>query len=195
MVQLHGRWSSLAVQKYLQDAPLLMVPGVVARALSSGEAAAHGTAEHGVLVADAPRSQEATSAQDGADAQGAAESCLPARRDAEIEALRLQFSARTQEASRSLVVNTRTRRAHRPDESESATRPELWSTACGISYGNTRFFRQKCRRCFQGLGCSDDEGGSSSGNDSSSVLTSSSSRLHESVFGRQWSVCRGKIVL
>ena len=37
MVQLHGRWSSLAVQKYLQDAPLLVVPSVVARALSSSE--------------------------------------------------------------------------------------------------------------------------------------------------------------
>ena len=43
MVQLHGRWSSLAVQRYLQQAPLLMVPSAVARGLASGVPAERGS--------------------------------------------------------------------------------------------------------------------------------------------------------
>ena len=47
MVQLHGRWSSLAVQKYLQAAPLLLVPGTVARALVAGPQAGSAGADPG----------------------------------------------------------------------------------------------------------------------------------------------------
>ena len=191
MVQLHGRWSSLAIQKYLQGAPLLLVPGAVAQALSSGVVAERKPPDLGGVLEDPTAAPGADRDQRAKPAQRDAESCMPARPAADIEALRLQFSdftARAHEGAQTLIVNTRSRRAHLPDESESTSRPELWSTACGILYGNTRFFRtsaerpewQRCRRCFPPSGAAprrntDAGGDSGSDADSSSVLTSSSS--------------------
>ncbi|CAE6912109.1 unnamed protein product [Symbiodinium sp. CCMP2592] len=125
MIQLHGRWSSLAVQKYLQEAPLLLVPGAVSRALSSGEVAHRPREGPQGLLASTPSQPVIAATSDGSAAQPVAESCLPDRRAAEIEAMRLQFSdftSRTQDAAETLVVNTRT----------SAARPE-WP---------------RCKRCF-----------------------------------------------
>ena len=109
---------------------------------------------------EGPHGSREVAAGQGDEAQAAAESCLPAWQNAKIEALRLQFSdfaARAQEASRPLVVNTVTRGpGERIVQMSRRIQLELWSTACGILYGNTRFFRtsadrpewQKCRRCF-----------------------------------------------
>ena len=219
MVQLHGRWSSFAVQKYLQAAPLLLVPGTVARALVAGppvETAGLGGVEGSDprcsckpsvgslvktlpipgagqprLVACDPSPSLGPGQSDQADrAQREVQSCLPHRADADLAALRLQFTdfkdRHGQEAT--LIVNARSKRAHLPDEEESSVRPELWATACGILYGNTRFFRTsasrpewpRCKRCFppegqtsSGPEAADDD--QSSGGDTSSSLSSSSS--------------------
>ena len=182
MVQLHGRWSSLAVQRYLQSAPLIVVPSTVARALSSGQAGeplVDRQAGASAPVVVEPR--EAAKTTGPSEAQ----SCMPARPDAEVEALRLQFSDfvdRTQEEQRALVVNTRTKRAHLPDANESEARPELWATACGILYGNTRFFRTsaarpewaRCKRCFPESREAGDEPGEEPGDSSSDARSSSS---------------------
>ena len=159
MVQLHGRWSSLAVQKYLQAAPLLLVPGTVARALVAGppaETAGLGGVEGSDprcsckpsvgslvktlpipgagqprLVAGDPSPSLGPGQSDQADrAQREVQSCLPHRADADLAALRLQFTdfkdRHGQEAT--LIVNARSKRAHLPDEEESSVRPELWAT-------------------------------------------------------------------
>ena len=113
----------------------------------------------------------------------AAQSCLPPRGAAESGALRLQFSEfreRTESENKTLVANTRSRRALKPDGAEESTRPEMWATACGILYGNAGLLRARCKRCFPGES-SDVQGGvggesaSSSDDDASSVLSSSSS--------------------
>ncbi|CAE7460584.1 unnamed protein product [Symbiodinium microadriaticum] len=188
MVQLHGRWSSLAVQRYLQSASLLVVPSTVARALSSGRAREHSVDQQlGVRDPQLVAPREAASTAEPSEAQ----SCMPARGEAEVAALRLQFADfvdRTHAEDQALVVNTRTKRAHLPDANESQARPELWATACGILYGNTRFFRTsasrpewaRCKRCFPDPGIpgaepGERQGDSSSEDGSSSSLPSSSS--------------------
>ncbi|OLP77802.1 hypothetical protein AK812_SmicGene42098 [Symbiodinium microadriaticum] len=165
MVQLHGRWSSLAIQKYLQAAPLLLVPGTVARALSSGQPTEPARVERQPMIVDSSASSRAPQAA-AEQAQPAVQSCLPARGDSDLAALRLQFSdfRDRQSQERTLIVNARSKRAHLPDDGEASNRPELWATACGILYGNTRFFRTsssrpewpRCKRCFpaQGQGSS-----------------------------------------
>eukprot|EP00439_Symbiodinium_sp_Y106_P035487 s3692_g4.t1 len=70
LVQLHGRWSSLAVQRYLQEAPLIQVPGVVSQALSSGPQV---RPEEPSLIPD--RAQEAELTSDGQ--LQAVSSCAP----------------------------------------------------------------------------------------------------------------------
>ena len=187
MVQLHGRWSSLAIQKYLQAAPLLLVPGTVARALSSGQTSEPARVEQQPMIADSSASSRAPQAV----AEQAVQSCLPARGDSDLAALRLQFSdfRDRQSQEQTLIVNARSKRAHLPDDGEASNRPELWATACGILYGNMRFFRTsasrpewpRCKRCFpaQGQGRSDhedaEEDPSSDGASSSSLSSSSSS--------------------
>ena len=153
MVQLHGRWSSLAVQRYLQAAPLLLVPATVARALASGESATQessGAAAVALSSAVEPPHQRPPEPAGGR----VAESCLPDRDAAELSALRLQFADFKQrsEAGGTLVVNTRSGRAHKPDSAEERTRPEL---------------------CFPAT--EDDVQGDGSDDDASSVLSSSDS--------------------
>ena len=192
MVKLHGRWSSLAVQRYLQAAPLLLVPSTVARALSSGQAR-EPPVDHQLAVRDPSSNSDlvAPGAAAGRSEPREAQSCMPARGEAELAAMRLQFAdfvGRTDAADQMLAVNTRSKRAHVPDADEPRARPELWATACGILYGNTRFFRAsasrpewaRCKRCLPEPGKaraepSDGAGDSSSSDESSSTLSSSSS--------------------
>ncbi|CAE7815603.1 unnamed protein product [Symbiodinium sp. CCMP2592] len=193
LVQLHGRWSSVAIQKYLQEAPLLQVPGTVAQALSSDD------------PLPPPRLRVRVAADDASvqarGIEGDLESCAPPanggselRGPAQQEAAALQIEFRpmrdAMEAVETLVVNTRTRRAHKPDSNEQTTQQALWTTSCGIAYGNSRFFRTRsdrpewarCKRCFpsQDLSAADDNpesdpesAGSSSSLDSSSSSSSS----------------------
>ncbi|CAE7666505.1 rlmN1 [Symbiodinium sp. CCMP2592] len=171
LVQLHGTWSSDAIQRYLQAALLLQVPGVVAQALSAGP-------QQMTTAATSPvTGLEGLGAQGGqASVNPAVDSCAPPIADSplaggssprDVAALRVQFRSLTEGA----------------EETETL----IPATGCGILYGNARFFRTradrpewaKCKRCFPPDSVPVEgalDGSESEGADPSSLDSSSSSR-------------------
>ena len=171
VIQLIGRWSSTAVERYTQQAPLAVAPGIPAQALTAGgdqpnavlgpAPAQLGNTQAAAAICDAtPGGQDSTAtpveplAVWGVPAVDFSAE-LPA-----IENIPAPISAEKAIAptdqSTQYVMNCRTKLLHKPAADENTTERAEWQARCGWPYGVRQFFRlndlppapSMCRRCF-----------------------------------------------
>ncbi|CAE7572973.1 CLASP [Symbiodinium sp. CCMP2456] len=169
VIQLLGRWSSRAIERYTQAAPLVLAPGAVARALGSRQAPGapvssgdpRRQAEMQLAISDAPPAEEDRRAHGPPSAQLAAQGEGP--ESPAFECVPDLAPARAVPQGDAgpdhYVYLARTRRVHRPDAQEAMADRAAWRAAgCGWPYGCRQFFRLSapppgaalCKRCFPG---------------------------------------------
>ena len=161
VIQLLGRWSSWAILRYTQSAPLAMAPLAPAQALAAGAAAAlpaivdltHDEGPSGPPVE--------ASQQEGGDA--AASLAAPPSPQSDLpgivflEAPDVASAIPPVEEENTFIMHRRNRRLHRPDPHESSKDPLLFKARCGWPYGVRSHFRlsaeppdpRRCKRCFR----------------------------------------------
>lgn len=190
LIQLLGRWSSTAVERYTQQAPMSVVPDIPGQLLGG----------RGVMDLDT-RHHLGGSTQQAVDprpnaGRGSSETASSLSGVAPPQLQKLQRQVRALESElqslrdlvpkplQTLILRHRSNIVHLAAVDEVANEPSVWVTRCGWQYGTRRFFRvaaigdslRKCQKCFQDgerktSHVSDDEGsgsGESSGSDSSS---------------------------
>ena len=198
LIQLLGRWSSMAVERYIQMAPLSIVPEVPAQVLSNFECPGEDATR---LAWHATHSRPST-AQAATPFLGVSANADVQAAQAPLTALELDPSALTRVSAleaavialqsamvppeRTLVVRARSRKVHLAQLDELQNPPAFWRAKCGWAYGNSDFYRvqqlsiehSKCRKCFSddpGTTADDDE----SASNSSGVSTSEDSSDEE----------------
>ena len=156
VIQLIGRWSSTAVERYTQQAPLAVAPGIPAQALAAG-----GDQPNAVLGPAPAQLGQDSAATPGEPmvAPGVPAVDFSAELPA-IEFIPVPISAEKAIAptdqSTQYVMNCRTKLLHKPAADENTTERAEWQARCGWPYGVRQFFRlndlppapSMCRRCF-----------------------------------------------
>ena len=172
IIQLLGRWSSTAVERYVQAAPLAVAPEIPGRVLSDGGA--------GAAAPDEARRATAGGVAPSEPAQDRPRpKAVPATPGEQVDyspAVQLvEAPPRGQgpgvgddpTAREDLIYNEKGTKVHRPDPAEASTEPFLWRSRCGAwPYGIRRFFRVSekpaaaawCARCFPAQAGGDGEG-------------------------------------
>ena len=128
LIQLLGRWSSSAVERYVQHAPLSVVPEI----------------PHRVLHAEDPHPERP---------QHGGREAVTAPATPAVASLRAALAP----PERSLVVRPRSSVVHIAVVDEQANVPQIWQTRCGWQYGLAKFYRvpsvvspmRQCLKCFQ----------------------------------------------
>eukprot|EP00438_Fugacium_kawagutii_P022610 Skav212148 [mRNA] locus=scaffold1323:331971:333758:- [translate_table: standard] len=172
LIQLLGRWSSLAVQRYVQQAPLSIVPGLPQRVLLDARpqedplAVAHRAMFPNTLAASqaAPVAANAVAASSGDQAVGSGP-VQPAPVSQDPEMVQRLHDVETQiQALRSMltppenvwIIRRKSNIVHVGQPNESSIQPAHWRSKCGWAYGTANFYRLhhlsgehvKCRKCF-----------------------------------------------
>ena len=188
LIQLLGRWSSSAVERYTQNAPLVTLPSLPAGVFRQEDVslppAVH--TPRGINPATpgltpAPSTPSAPAVVRQRDPRVPEVCNKVAHLEEEIAAIR----ALIKRPELSLVVRPRSQVVHKAIVEEQSNLPQVWQTKCGWAYGCSKFFRlqeldsgfQPCKKCFPDTDSSagvDDERGVSSGSESSSSESSSS---------------------
>ena len=185
LIQLLGRWSSTAVERYVQQAPLAAVPSIPGNILAGSDDIARDISgatrapNPGPPPALAPR----TSPQDGASSRASRQQINGlvtklAALESEVRAL----SELIAKPAETLIVRHRSNIVHQSAVDEQQNEPVTWHTSCGWYYGCKRFFRvlaisdrhRRCQKCFQ-LGHSGVESPAGGSDDEASRSSSSSS--------------------
>ena len=159
LIQLLGRWSSSAVERYVQHAPLAVVPDIPRRILHPDEAEGH-------LHPQLPRVEHRTPGPTPTPATPAAfaapktppvssEQFLGLEgqvRDmsTEIQSLRAALTP----PSDTFVTRPRSMVVHAVAVHEHSNNHQVWQTRCGWQYGLARFYRvpdieAPLRRCLR----------------------------------------------
>ena len=172
IIQLLGRWSSTAVERHVQAAPLAVAPEIPGRVLSGGGA--------GAAAPDEARRATAGGVAPSEPAQDRPRpKAVPATPGKQVDyspAVQLvEAPPRGQgpgvgddpTAREDLIYNEKGTKVHRPDPAEASTEPFLWRSRCGAwPYGIRRFLRVSekpaaaawCARCFPAQAGGDGEG-------------------------------------
>ena len=161
LIQLLGRWSSGAIERYLQSAPLVHVPHISSTVLVCGSGSIGGKV-----------SGESTSTLASTAAQPSQEPMI-CERDvpradfqslsdlkSQVDDLQSQLSALQSSVISPEVVLVHRRRSqivHQGETDEKANIPAHWKTRCGWMYGLSSFYRlhqvgqryRRCRKCFR----------------------------------------------
>ena len=190
LIQLLGRWSSNAIERYTQDAALTIVPQISQqvirgsdppqtalppRAFSSSEQMTQ-VAKHGSLVPTSGVTSSSTRSLD--------ERLIPMQK--QLDALQISIAslkAAVRPPDEVLIIRPRRQVVHRGVTDEKANNPQLWRTQCGWSYGVSRFFRiqalvepfRPCAKCFhdtEAIDSDPDSEGDSSSSGSTGSLSS-----------------------
>ena len=186
-IQLLGRWSSAAVERYLQMAPLLQVEHSSGQLLHP-ESAARGQVrqedlcERPGLVGPSPV-HVSDSDDNPAHVEPPASQSADGIPSVAVSDLQNQLASLRQvimEPAQVLVHRYNSYIVHLGSVSESGNNPIHWRTRCGWSYGMTNFYRVQsmqsgfrgCRKCFRDSDChiaseSDGSSDSSKGGDAS----------------------------
>ena len=156
VIQVLGRWSSSAIERYVQAAPMTLAPQVPAMALTGragqlGTPTAPETQDYRLLTCTEP--DEDPISQFGDPPTGT--------QTKEPELIR---DMRPEEAQRvtdgmedQYISHARTGKAHRTDPAEGKVDQTLWKAPCGWRYGGYRYYRHegippahnRCRRCWR----------------------------------------------
>lgn len=155
MVQLLGRWSSSAVEKYIQAAPLALVPELPEQILAEGQPQLWTGAASSMTDSNPPSGpryiSEPTDVPMGFD---------PQLMEDDMKRLASQLAdvkSMIETPLDHLVVRPRQNVMHLGTQFERINNPQLWRTKCGWNYGVSRFFRiphmsdefRQCRKCFE----------------------------------------------
>ena len=190
LIQLLGRWSSTAVERYVQQAPLAAVPSIPGNILGGVEDRSSEVSRAvpvpspntpSALATRQPR-QAGTTTRDQRKEISGLVTKLSAM-ESEIKALS-ELIAKPRET---LLVRHRSNIVHRASIDEQQNEPTTWHTSCGWYYGCKRFFRvsvisdtqRRCQKCFQleHSGVESPEGGSDAEESDSSSSSSEDSEL------------------
>ena len=156
-IQLLGRWTSNAIERYLQSAPLLRLQHVAPTVL-------HGVSTFTTVVeSDVVHDvEEPIPVEDDDDPVQDAK--VPDQRLAalgdQVQSLFQSLDALkgvVEAPDKILIHRKRSTIVHEGESDEKADRPAEWRTKCGWAYGFTNFFRlsaipssyRKCRKCFR----------------------------------------------
>eukprot|EP00438_Fugacium_kawagutii_P016783 Skav217461 [mRNA] locus=scaffold1405:68992:70746:+ [translate_table: standard] len=196
-IQLLGRWTSTAIERYTQDAGLMVTPTIPSRVLGGDSA---GRLEPPLISTQTPATpQFSTSVAPRTPSRSAAAQPPPPQNkmvqdlqsahhsltqlvtqlSSDVSALKQSVPATDQV----LVVRCRSRVVHLGACDEVLNNPEAWRTRCGWNYGLARFMRvpaishplRACKKCHGHEGSSDSEGSVASNDDSGSSTLSSCS--------------------
>ena len=165
VIQLLGRWSSRAVERYTQSAPLALAPEVPALALH-GRGSVPGLDQSGVWMlppAPPPTSTPPSPTPPTASSATAAPSAASDEIEPEVVVAAVQQRSRVApdaEDPDHFILHCRTHRLHRPDPDGEDFDQLQWKSPCGWHYGLTDYFRVyevpsyaiRCRRCFRAPG-------------------------------------------
>ena len=202
LIQLLGRWSSSAVERYIQQAPLSMVPQIPTEVLGhSGSQRANVRGDVGTAVGPSPitpapltsrnegvsvtpyplQGQLISDPEEGQNhrAQLAAQKRLLRSLQGDVASLQRAIKPPREV----LIVRPRSSVVHRSTIDESQNQPSIWRSVCGWKYGCTRFFRvgvvsdtqRFCKKCFEQSERQDSDGAEDSKEDSDSSSSGSSS--------------------
>ena len=195
-IQLLGRWSSNAIERYIQKAPLLAAPSVPLALLGAQlpPATSAGQAGAPLPIADGARPPQPGHVEAAAGSSGGLPGLAVADGDPLPSVAFVPPTASARGAAQAaasglvapLVMHARTRKVHRAAADESAADQGLWAAPCGWRYGGTAFFRLSdrppaadlCRRCFASAaadGVEEVDSDSSSSSQASTNSTSASS--------------------
>ena len=187
-IQLLGRWSSLAVQRYVQLAPLAIVPHLPERVLQNSGP----LAEDAEVMASKALSSGSQIEPSGAVAGG---DMVPAfagppddamaQRMSVLEEAMVSLRAAMIPPERPYVVRAKSRVVHLAQHDEFNNAPLDWRSKCGWRYGTSNFYRivqlaaehHRCKKCFNLA--ADDEDAASLSDSSSSGVTSSTDSSEE----------------
>ena len=190
LIQLLGRWTSLAIQRYTQEAALAVVPDIPSQVLNDDE-----------ILQWLPGPCSATPARHlSVDQDDHRPPTVPVD-DRAITALRKTSTSQQDQIHRlsgeleqlkaaitkpqfAFVKRVRSHVVHLGSMVELSNPPRRWRSKCGWSYGTSNFLRvaeivtplRKCKKCFEmGNGSSSDDSADSDGSHVSDTSSSSDS--------------------
>lgn len=187
LIQLLGRWTSLAIQRYTQDAALAVVPDVSEQVLRGRDLF---SMLHGVEIpASAPTSAAPRPHEADSESHNDRESMnelkeASDRQQAQVQKIQddlRKLQAAVTRPQYAFVKRVRSTVVHIGSTVELSNPPSRWRSKCGWMYGTSNFLRvaeivtplRKCKKCFEmGEGSSTD---GSSDSDGSAISDSSSS--------------------
>lgn len=186
-IQLLVRWSSAAVQRYVQDAPLENLPDVSIEALT-------GISKNPIIyldqtkdeVLDVEDDEKTVAALHPPQTHQLQEECSRAKE--QVETLRTQLAALRNtifEPEDIYIHRPKSHIVHKGAVDERKNHPLVWKTFCGWPYGQSKFYRltslstmlRGCRKCFrdQDVPVDSESDHHSEGDDGSNSDSSSSS--------------------
>ena len=152
LVQLLGRWTSSAIQRYTQDSALVRVPQITQQVL--GDEPLHQPIQ---LAMAAPSTPAVAAPSFDEPVRKAAKPKASASdvRSLRAEMERLREAVATPKVT--FVFRPRARILHKASQVEDHNAPHSWRTACGWAYGTSNFLRtssdldgsRKCKKCFE----------------------------------------------
>ena len=189
LIQLLGRWSSTAVERYTQEAALSIVPQVPQKALGMTASQVTGVAPRIALSAAggtvtpmlaAPATPSGVTAKSTKD-DGKISQLQTQLASLQISVEALKSSIKTPEEV--LIVRPQRHVVHKGATDEHVNNPQVWRTLCGWSYGVSKFFRvqgisppfRRCAKCFHDAEAQSSDHGSEGGSTSSESTGSHSS--------------------
>lgn len=160
MVQMLGRWSSSAVERYVQASPMVAVPSIPGEVLRGDQRVMQpSSTRSAVLSVETPLAGSSSSGVGPPPTIIDSESLNTINNQMDqmkraLKALR-GLVCKPQE---NFIVRPRSKVFHVARIDEQSNIPAVWQTQCGWSYGTRRFFRVpaasdgyvKCKKCFPG---------------------------------------------
>ena len=154
LIQMLGRWSSNAIEKYIQMAPLAVVPGIPERILGEEDS------QHWFDPQQATWEDRWESSQRFiSESPDVPMHFDPHLMEEDIKGLASQLAdvrAMVETPTATLVVRPRQNVVHIGSQFERENNPQTWRTKCGWTYGVSKFFRiphmsedfRQCKKCF-----------------------------------------------
>ena len=187
LIQLLGRWTSLAVQRYTQEAALVVTPDLTDHVLGGNQwstmtdVALRGSSQSSQAIATAGvEPPHLPAPQQGVDTSGLESTQRDHQRLIEEMKRQLaQLQHTVAKPTNAFVKRVRSCIVHIGSLHEMSNAPQFWRSKCGWQYGSSNFLRvtdivlplRKCRKCFD-LG---DSSGSEGSSTSSSVVSDDTS--------------------
>lgn len=160
-IQLLGRWSSSAVERYTQQAPLIQLPNVVSQVVNQegqDPSLSASAASSSMVPAQQPEVVRAAEVvQVNHTDNQSIQSLQGHLKEVALEVAQLKSSI--VHPDEVLVFRKRSNILHRAGIDETANDSSLWRSRCGWNYGCSVFFRaasvtsefRKCRKCWPNL--------------------------------------------
>lgn len=172
LVQLLGRWSSLAAQRYVQQAPLAVIPGLPQQVLLHQDAEDPFELARQALFPSRSASQPSMASVPSTPVPPTLVQTVTQQdptheaRLSSVEQALLVIQQAIASPSDNWVVRRRSKIVRLGQSDENAMQPTLWRSRCGWAYGTANFFRvtslqggyMRCRKCFPDGEARDPEG-------------------------------------